>query len=109
MNLEKSQNRIRELMSIFVAEIESARAMNRTDANLGSENVLIPLLSEIYDHSNLKNLNVSDGVNFPGIDLGDEETKTAYQITATSNNTKIKNTLKKFGISSIWLDLVVCL
>ena len=50
MNLEKSQNRIRELMSKFVTEIRSAKAMNRTDINTISENVLIPLFSEIYGY-----------------------------------------------------------
>ena len=84
MNLEKSQNRIRELMSKFVTEIRSAKAMNRTDINTISENVLIPLFSEIYGYSNLKNLNASENINFPGIDLGDEGTRIAYQITATS-------------------------
>ena len=96
MNLEKSQNRIRELMSKFVTEIRSAKAMNRTDINTISENVLIPLFSEIYGYSNLKNLNASENINFPGIDLGDEGTRIAYQITATSGLKKIKRTLEKF-------------
>ena len=39
--------------------------MDMLDINRVSEDVLIPLLSEIYDHSDLKNLNVSEGSNFP--------------------------------------------
>ena len=96
MNLKKSQDRIYELMSIFVAGIKSANAMNMRDINLVSENVLIPLFSEIYDHSDLKNMNVYESINFPGIDLGDEEKRMAYQITATPNSEKIKDTLEKF-------------
>ena len=41
MNLEKHQNKIRELMTRFVTEIKVARAMDRTDINRVSENVLI--------------------------------------------------------------------
>ena len=96
MNLKKSQDRISELMSKFVLEIQSARAMDRTDINRVSENVLIPLLSEIYGRTDLRNLNVSEDPNFPAIDLGDKKTKTAYQITSTSSSEKIKDTLKKF-------------
>ena len=96
MNLKKSQDRINELMSRFVAQVKGATAMGKIDINLVSEDVLIPLFSEIYEHSELKNLNVSEGSNFPGIDLGDEKTRTAYQITSTPGSEKIKDTLKKF-------------
>ena len=96
MNLKKSQDRINELMSRFVAKVIVATKSNRPDTNLISENVLIPLLSEIYGHTDLRNLNVSEGPNSPAIDLGDEETRTAYQITATSTSQKIKETLEKF-------------
>ena len=96
MNLKKSQDRINELMSIFVVQVKGAGAMSRTDINHVSENVLIPLLSEIYGHTDLRNLNVSENPNFPAIDLGDEKTKTAYQITSASSSEKIKDTLKKF-------------
>ena len=95
MNLKKSQDRISELMSKFVLEIQSARAMDRTDINRVSENVLIPLFSETYEHTELKNLNAEDS-NFPAIDLGDEKTGIAYQITSTANSRKIKETLRKF-------------
>ena len=36
-------------------------------------------------------------LNFPAIDLGDEETGIAYQITSTPSSQKIKNTLRKFA------------
>ena len=87
MNLEKSQYKIRELMTRFVTEIKVAGAMDKTDINRVSENVLVPLLSEIYGHTELKNLNV-DRSNFPAIDLGDEKTGIVYQITSTANSRK---------------------
>ena len=95
MNLKESQDRIQTLMTKFVTEIEVAKAMGNTDINRKSENVLIPLLSEIYGYKDLRNLNVSKD-NFPAIDLGDEKTGTAYQITSTANSEKIKDTLSKF-------------
>jgi DNA replication protein DnaC len=96
MNLQEVQEKIRKLMSRFVTEIKAARAMNRTDINLVSEDVLIPLFSKIYGHTDLKNLNVSEGLNSSAIDLGDEETRTAYQITSTPTSQKVKKTLEKF-------------
>ena len=96
MNLEKSKDRIKELMTRFVTEINVASAMGQTDINRESENVLIQLLSEIYGYTDLKNLNVSEVPNFPAIDLGDEKTGKAYQITSKANSRKIKDTLQKF-------------
>lgn len=96
MHLEQTQQRIRNLMSLFVTEIRTATAMDKTDINKISENILIPLFAEIYGFKNLKNLNFTEGSNFPGIDLGDEIAKVAFQITATPNLKKIKHTLNKF-------------
>ena len=95
MNLKKTQDRINELMSRFVAQIKGATATSRTDINRISEDVLIRLFSEIYGHTELKNLNVED-TNTPAIDLGDKETRTAYQITSTPTSQKVKKTLEKF-------------
>lgn len=96
MNLNLTQERIVELMAIFVAQIKGATAMSRTDINRVSELVLIPLLSQIFNYENLKNLNHTVGDNYPGIDLADEEARVAFQITSSSNNEKIKDTLRKF-------------
>ena len=96
MNLQKSQDRINELMSRFVVQVKGAKAMRRSDINRVSEDVLIPLFSEVYGHTDLKNLNVSEGPNFPAIDLGDKKTRTAYQITSRFRTDKIKKTLTKF-------------
>ena len=96
MILKKYQDRIKELMIRFVIEIKAAKAMDRIDINRVSENVLVPLLSEIYEHKDLRNLNVSEGSYFPAIDLGDKKTGIAYQITSTPDSKKIKDTLQKF-------------
>ena len=99
MNLKKSRDKINEMMSRFVTQVEGSIAMNMLDINRVSEDVLIPLFSEVYGHTDLKNLNVSEGRNFPAIDLGDKETKTAYQITSTPTSEKVKETLKKICCS----------
>ena len=96
MNLKKCRARINELMSRFMAQVKGAIEMDELYINRVSEDVLIPLFSEIYGHTNLENLNVSEGSNFPAIDLGDKETRTAYQITSTPTSRKIKDTLEKF-------------
>jgi len=96
MNLEQSQKRIRELMSRFVYQVESATAMGQTDINKVAETILTPLIAEIYGYKNLKNLNFTEGSNFPSIDLGDETARVAFQITATPGIEKVKHTLTKF-------------
>ena len=96
MNLKKSQDKVIDLMLRFVHRVKAETAMYRRDINLISENVLIPLLSEIYGHTELRNLNLSEKSNFPAIDLGDEKARTAYQITSKFRSEKIKDTIKKF-------------
>jgi hypothetical protein len=96
MNLDRTQNRIIDLLSIFRLQIENATAMSRTDINRVSEVVLVPLFAEVFGYKNLKNLNDTEQANFPGIDLADETARVAIQVTSSSNNEKIKDTLHKF-------------
>jgi hypothetical protein len=70
--------------------------MNRTDANHVSEVVLMPILSQLFHCPNLRNLNEVERLNYPGIDLADDEAKVAFQITSTPNSAKIKETLATF-------------
>jgi hypothetical protein len=96
MNLERSQKRIRDLMSLFVRQVESATAMHKTDINKLAQTILIPLFAEVYGYQNLKDLDFTEGSNFPSIDLGDETARVAFQITATRGIKKVKDTLTKF-------------
>lgn len=95
MRLLHLQNRITELMSIFVAQVKGATATHRTDICHVSEYILIPLFSELFGYKNLKNLN-EESANYPGIDLGDEIAKVAFQVTATCGSGKVKDTIRKF-------------
>jgi len=96
MNLLQWQTRITALMSRFVAQVKGSAAMQRTDINKVSENVLIPIFSEVYGYQNLKNLNYSEGENYPSVDLGDDVARVSIQVTSTPTSEKIQETLKKF-------------
>jgi len=96
MILNEIQERINWLLSFFVTEVKGATAMGRTDINHVSEVVLVPLLSKVFGYSNLVNLNQTEHVNQPAIDLGDRVAGVAFQVTSTSNNKKVKETLSKF-------------
>lgn len=95
MNQLISIHRIVTYLSRFVAEVKGLNSINQYGINYLSENILIPILKEVYGYENLINLN-SEKKNFEGIDLGDKIKKVAFQITASSDNTKIKQTLKQF-------------
>ena len=91
-------------MSRFVVEVKGASAMNMLDINSISEDILIPLFSVIFGYTDLENLNRTERVNFPAIDLGDKKTKTAYQITSDPRSQKIKDTLAKFVKSELYKE-----
>jgi len=86
----------------FSKEVKDKGKLKLTDINIISEDVLVPILSIIYD-TNLKNLN-DEHANYPGIDLASDEhityagnqKKIAFQITSSSGITKIKKTLKQY-------------
>ena len=96
MKLLHAQNRINELMSRFVSQIEMEAAMSRTGLNKAAETILIPLLNEVYGWS-LKNINYAEeNNNYPSIDLADEVARISVQVTATPNLEKVKHTLEQF-------------
>ena len=96
MNLERSQQRIRVLMSRFVSQVKSATAMQKTDINKLAQTILIPLIAKVYGYQNLNDLDFTEGSNYPSVDLGDETARVAFQITATRGIKKVKDTLTKF-------------
>ena len=101
MNLKRSLDRISQLMSLFLTQVKADTAMGKTDINKVAETVLIPLFTEVYSYTDLKNLNY-DASNYPGIDLGDETARVAFQITSTPDSEKIKKTLRKFTIYKLY-------
>jgi hypothetical protein len=83
-------------MARYVAQVKGATVMRETDINLVSEHLLVPLFKAIYPYPDLRNLNTSERANFPGIDLADDTERVAFQITATPDSEKVKETLRKF-------------
>ena len=58
-------------MGWFVEKIRNDVDKGLFEINRLSEDILIPILSEVYGYTHLENLNKNGGGNFPGIDLGD--------------------------------------
>lgn len=95
MKAVKIENELREVIARLITEVELSTQQGRLDINLISEDAWIPILREVFQCPNLINLNKKKK-NFPGIDLGDEQERVAFQVTATSNLQKVKKTLSQF-------------
>jgi len=96
VELLNTQNRIASLLGAFVQTVINHGAMNRTDLKSVSEVIVLPLLSEVFELRGLKSLNATEQINFPAIDLGDENVGVAIQVTSDPTSEKIKETLSKF-------------
>lgn len=89
------ENQLREVVSRLMTEVDLATKQGRLDLNLISEDAWIPILKEVYQCPNLINLNRKHK-NFPGIDLGDEQDRVAFQVTSSTDIEKVKSTLEQF-------------
>ncbi len=96
-------NKINTYAARFVLEVEGFNATSQYHINIHAESFLIPVLNEVFNLK-LKNLNATQGRNFPAIDLADFENRVAFQITATTTNDKIKDTLEKFKKNNLHLQ-----
>jgi len=95
MKILNAQNRITELLREFSKRVELHNLTDRYDINRVSENIMCLLLRLIYGYQEIRNLNYTDWRNYPGIDIADSQNKIAFQITSTSDNDKVKDTLDK--------------
>lgn len=82
-------------MGRFTQEVKQFNEANQYDINIHAENILIPLLRETFDYQGLQNANAIIK-NTPAIDLIDYQSRVCIQVTATSDVTKISETLTKF-------------
>lgn len=89
-------NEIALQLSYFVTSVKAFNAMDRTDINRVAQNILVPIFVETYGFSDLRNLDIGAGGNFPGIDLADDTARVAIQVTSTSGLEKVKHTLEQF-------------
>ncbi|MFC4317716.1 SMEK domain-containing protein [Rhizobium alvei] len=86
---------MRDVVSRIIVQVELATAQGRTDINLALEDAFIPILRSVYNLPRLINLNRKQK-NYPGIDLGDDHDRVAFQITSTTSLDKVKFTIKQF-------------
>jgi hypothetical protein len=88
-------NQFREEIARLALEVESSVAMGHFDINKIFEDVVCGLFRELYGFQNLRNLNSDEKLNYPGVDLADDEARIAIQVTSDNSLKKIKDTLKK--------------
>lgn len=93
MKQQELLNEARDLLAQFVTRVKGSTAMRHTDINVISEAFLTELLREVFALPALRNLN-QEKKNFPGLDLADDTTGVGYQVTATPELSKIKDSLQ---------------
>jgi hypothetical protein len=89
------ENQLRDVVSRIIVQVELATSQGRTDINLALEDAFISILKSVYNLPHLTNLNRKQK-NFPGIDLGDDHDRVAFQITSTTTLEKVKFTIRQF-------------
>jgi len=89
------ENQLRDVVSRIIVQVELATAQGRTDINLALEDAFIPILKSVFNLPHLINLNRKQK-NFPGIDLGDDHDRVAFQVTSTTGLEKVKFTVGQF-------------
>jgi len=86
-------------LSAIAHQVESRCQLGLTDLNVYLENFFRDILNKTLGFD-LRNLN-DERSNEPGLDLGDEVTKKAFQITSQSTSAKVNNTLEKYSAWSV--------
>ncbi len=94
MNIGKSLDRIIELFRIFRNEVEDNNKAGFFDINHLSEDVLVPVLRDVFNCQFLRNLN-KETKNYPGIDLADAHARIAFQVTSDNSLDKVVDALTK--------------
>lgn len=89
-------NEFREELANISRQVEISTSLGHFDLNKICEDLFCGLFRELYGYENLRNLNEDDKLNFPGVDLADDDARIAIQITSTENITKVKDSITKF-------------
>ncbi len=89
------ENGLRDVVSRIMLQVDLATAQGRTDINLALEDAFVPILKAVYNLPHLINLNRKQK-NYPGIDLGDDHDRVAFQVTSTTSLEKVKSTVRQF-------------
>lgn len=103
MLTEKSNiNQITTYLTMLCTQLTLKNVIYEFDENRYYEDVFCKILNIAYD-IDLKNLN-SKEENFPGIDLGDEVQKIAYQVSSDASMTKIRSTITTFKDKELYKE-----
>ena len=94
MNRQDYQQSIIKSLTWLSSQVSVNNKLNLTDINVHSENFYRDLLNLAFGY-NLVNINIIDP-NAAAIDLGDEGSKFAIQVTSTSALAKTRHTVTKF-------------
>lgn len=86
---------ITKYFSRFSEQVKIQNANSEFSINVHAENVLIQILNIIFD-ADFENTNYAENKNYASIDLRDRKEKFSIQVTATSNITKVKETLTTY-------------
>ena len=94
MNRQDYQKSIISSLTWLSTQVSVNNKLNLTDINIHSENFYRDLLNLAFGY-NLVNINIIDP-NAAAIDLGDEGSRFAIQVTSTSALAKTRHTVSKF-------------
>lgn len=95
MNQQELLLLISKYFSRFNEQVKILNGNSEFSINIHAENILIKILNIIYD-CDFENVNYSENKNYDSIDLRDKSNKMSVQVTATSNISKVKDTLTKY-------------
>ena len=94
MKSHENITRITSYLERLVTQVELNNGVGLTDINSSAEDFFCKLLNIIFD-SKLVNLNL-EKLNFPAIDLGDDEERLSFQVTSTKTKPKLQKTFDRF-------------
>ena len=92
---EAMMDQIMDKLSTLETRVKNSNSMGLTDINSAAEDFYCGLLNIVLGGYHLKNLNLLQ-MDFPAIDLGDEENRLCVQVTSTEGREKVRSTLRKF-------------
>jgi GTPase SAR1 family protein len=93
--------KITEIIATFSRRIEVLSSQNENSINILAESIFSRILNVLLD-LNLTNANYAKTSNNPAVDLIDIKSKVAFQVSASSNNKKILDTLTSFNTHKLY-------
>lgn len=90
----------------LAVKVKFYNCLNLQDINIHLENTFRDLLNLIYDDRKFTNLNLEFG-NFTALDLGDDISDIAFQVTSTSKRAKVTETIRKYKADNKYKTLIM--